>query len=81
MSKIKEDRSKLSEAEKPKSWWETVPGILTGVAAIIGAVSGAIVAYASLPTQSQPSPKSKQKFLVLEAIEVHQPSGAMGESW
>jgi len=33
-------------AEKPQSaqsWWQTVPGILTGLAAIITAVTGLIV--------------------------------------
>lgn len=30
--------------EKPGSWWQTVPGVLTAIAGIIGAVSGLIVA-------------------------------------
>jgi hypothetical protein len=30
------------------SWWQTIPGILTGVAAIITAVTGFIIAYNSL---------------------------------
>ena len=30
--------------EQPKSWWQTVPGILTGLAAVITATAGLIVA-------------------------------------
>lgn len=30
--------------EKPGSWWQTVPGVLTAIAGIIGAVSGLVVA-------------------------------------
>jgi len=33
------------ESPKPQSWWQTIPGILTGVAAIITAVTGLIVAF------------------------------------
>ena len=34
----------MSDAEKPKSWWQTLPGIITGLAAVITAVTGLIVA-------------------------------------
>jgi hypothetical protein len=34
------------------SWWQTVPGILTGIAAIITAVAGLILAYNSLSHSS-----------------------------
>src|SRR6478752_4796322 len=34
----------MSDEEKGKSWWHTLPGILTGVTAIISAVAGLLVA-------------------------------------
>lgn len=34
----------MGEGEKPTSWWQTLPGVLTAIAAVIGAVSGLIIA-------------------------------------
>ncbi|MDR6559824.1 hypothetical protein J2809_004207 [Arthrobacter pascens] len=34
--------------EKPTSWWSTLPGLLTAVAAVIGAVTGLLVALGQL---------------------------------
>ncbi len=45
-------------APSRQSWWQTLPGILTGVAALITAVTGFIVAFNH--TRSEPSsPSSK----------------------
>src|SRR4051812_18990360 len=33
------------KSQAPPSWWQTVPGILTGVAAIITAVTGLVIAF------------------------------------
>ena len=55
----------MSDEEKRKSWWHTLPGILTGVTAIISAVAGLLVAInqtgwfshpGSQPMQRDPSP-------------------------
>jgi hypothetical protein len=32
----------MTEPSKPASWWQTLPGILTGVAAVVTAVSGLV---------------------------------------
>ena len=50
--------------EKPESaanWWQTVPGILTGVAALITAVTGLIVAFnhAGSRTEERVTPSSQ----------------------
>src|SRR5215467_7572257 len=34
-----------SDESKAQSWWTTLPGILTGVAAVVTAVSGLIIAF------------------------------------
>ena len=39
----------MGEREPTKSWWQTLPGIITGVAALITAVAG-------LPRRDQPRP-------------------------
>jgi hypothetical protein len=38
------------------SWWQTVPGILTGLAAIITAATGLIVALSRTNARSEPAP-------------------------
>lgn len=53
------------EAQPHQSWWQTVPGILTGIAAVITAVTGLVVAFnrtdgrpreqATPPTRSVPA--------------------------
>ena len=56
--------------EKPKSpsWWQTIPGMLTAVAAVLTAVAGLVVA---IRRDEQPKPST--------AV-VSKPSGANGES-
>jgi len=61
-------------AEKPQSgpsWWQTVPGILTGVAALITAVTGLMVAlnHAGSRTEERVTPSSQSV-----------PAGAPGRS-
>ena len=34
----------MPEESKPQSWWQTIPGILTGIGALLSAVTGLIVA-------------------------------------
>jgi len=49
--------------EKPSSglnWWQTLPGMLTGVAAIITAVTGFLVAFNHTGARSADSPPSSQ---------------------
>jgi hypothetical protein len=38
------------------SWWQTLPGILTGLAAIITAVTGLFIAFNRTGTRSEPAP-------------------------
>jgi len=40
------------KAASGQSWWQTVPGILTGIAALITAVTGLIVAYNRVDNRS-----------------------------
>jgi len=51
-------------AENPSSrpsWWQTVPGILTGIAAIITAATGLLVVLnRSTPARPEDSPRSSQ---------------------
>jgi hypothetical protein len=42
-----ESKEKGKTAEKEKSFWKTIPGLLTGIAAIITAISGLLVALSS----------------------------------
>jgi hypothetical protein len=42
-----ESKEKGKTAEKEKSFWKTFPGLLTGIAAIITAISGLLVALSS----------------------------------
>lgn len=34
----------MSDADKPKNWWQTLPGIMTGLAATLTAAAGLVVA-------------------------------------
>jgi hypothetical protein len=65
-------------AEKPQSaqsWWQTVPGILTGIAAIITAVTGLIVVLnrAGSRTEERVTPSS-------QSVPVGAPSRSPAES-
>jgi|GEM_PF-7127616 len=42
-----------SRATKSQSWWTTVPGILTGLAALITAVGGLMIAYHQLNNRNE----------------------------
>lgn len=49
-----------SKESKPLSWWQTVPGILTGLAAVITAVTGLIIGLrqiGSVPDAAKPPPE------------------------
>jgi len=53
--------------EKPSSglnWWQTLPGMLTGVAAIITAVTGFLVAFNHTGARSADAPPSSQSVPV-----------------
>jgi len=63
------------EPSKPQSWWQTLPGILTAVAALITAVTGLIVALnqaGALPRRSSTISTSPTPSTTLSA-------GAPGE--
>src|SRR5579871_899831 len=47
-------------APSRQSWWQTLPGILTGVAALITAVTGLIVAFNHSSTRSESGATSVQ---------------------
>jgi hypothetical protein len=48
---------KGSTAEKEKSFWKTIPGLLTGIAAIITAISGLLVALSTTGLlRTEPTP-------------------------
>jgi hypothetical protein len=38
----------MSGEDNKKSFWSTIPGILTGIAAVLTAIGGLIVAYQTL---------------------------------
>lgn len=40
------------DAPEPRSWWTTVPGILTALAGLITACTGLYVAVSKQPTQT-----------------------------
>jgi hypothetical protein len=47
----------MSHSERPESWWRTLPGVLTGIAAVITAVTGLAVAV----LQSRPSGSDRER--------------------
>jgi len=58
---------------KPQSWWQTVPGTLTGLAAVITAVAGLIIGLRQIsraPNAEQPPP---EKPAVVTAQNKRQP--------
>jgi len=67
----KENNEKGNTAEKEKSFWKTIPGLLTGIAAIITAISGLLVALSTtgllqtVPTStvSEPTPSLTSQFV------------------
>jgi hypothetical protein len=58
--------------EGTKSWWETLPGLLTGLSAVIVAVTGAAVAYINAPASAAKNPNQalKERYFILESIDV-----------
>ena len=58
--------------ENKKSFWTSLPGILTGVAAIIAAVTGIVVAYH--PTTPPPPPPSSSSSELPTSTPSSQPS-------
>jgi hypothetical protein len=57
-----------------KSWWETLPGVLTALATLIGALSGAFIAYRQYSTPTI-APSTGTRYFVLESIDVPQGKG------
>jgi hypothetical protein len=55
-----------------KSWWETVPGLLTGVSALIGAMTAALVAYANFPSTAARA--LQERYLAIESVDVPESS-------
>jgi hypothetical protein len=53
-----------------KSWWETLPGVLTGISALIGALTAAAVAYVNF--HHDVFTQSKDRFFALDAVDVPQ---------
>jgi len=53
-------RDEMSEnkSANDSNWWSTLPGLLTGLAAIITAVTGLFVAFTHLNGRSEPTPPS-----------------------
>jgi len=43
------------EEDKRQRWWQTLPGMLTGLAAVITAVTGLIVVFYRTPERSEPN--------------------------
>lgn len=48
----------MADTPSRQSWWQTLPGILTGVAALITAVTGLMVAFNHSASRSQPAASS-----------------------
>lgn len=51
-----EDKDKHGDKDGRRSWWTTLPGVLTGVAAVLSAVTGLIIALDQLDLFSPPPP-------------------------
>lgn len=61
----------MTDEQKPQKWWQTVPGILTAIAATITAVTGLVVALQQAGVfQSQTSPSAP--------VEVSKPPAVAG---
>jgi hypothetical protein len=48
-------RTPHRDETRPQSWWTTLPGILTGLAALITAIGGLMIAYHQVTNRSAPS--------------------------
>jgi hypothetical protein len=46
----------MSDEEKSKSWWQTLPGVITGLAAVITALAGLVVAIRQAGWIGPPTP-------------------------
>jgi hypothetical protein len=46
----------MGDDDNKKSFWTSLPGILTGIAAVIGAITGILVAYNASHFPASPSP-------------------------
>jgi hypothetical protein len=52
------DEMPENKSANDSNWWSTLPGVLTGLAAIITAVTGLIVAFNHFSGRSEPTPPS-----------------------
>ena len=66
----------MSDEEKGRSWWHTVPGILTGVTAIISAVAGLLVAINQTGWFARPESQATERNR--SPIAIPQGAGANG---
>ena len=49
------------QSQQGQSWWQTVPGVLTGVAAVVTAITGLVVAFNRTDSRAreQPTPSTQ----------------------
>src|SRR5687768_13738323 len=62
----------MSDRDRTQNWWYTLPGILTGIAAIITAITGFAVGIAQLRPDRPEDPQ--QTLQLSESASVHRPS-------
>lgn len=68
----------MSDPQKPPSWWHTLPGIMTGLAAVVTAAAGLIVALAQTgwfePGRETRVPPSANSGSAMQPVPVATPS-------
>lgn len=60
----------MSEEPASKSWWSTLPGILTGTAAVIGAVATLLTVWPPNPPDGPPPPCSEWQRQLDEKLRI-----------
>jgi hypothetical protein len=65
-------------AEKGRSWWLTLPGLLTGLAGLISAITGLVVAVHQLRPASHPSTATMQASAPSTSPAQNTPASAVG---
>jgi len=67
-----------SKPQTGSSWWQTLPGILTGLAAIITAATGLIVAFNHTSNRSEPAPATTTSPSSSSSLSPARPTSSSG---
>ena len=63
--------------EQPKSWWGTIPGVLTAIAALLTAVTGLIVALRQTSRMEAQTTKATPEKPAISAPATPRPSASV----